>query len=189
MTRPGPRAAPLLLAAGLSAGCAAPPPEELLDFAGPSEAAALASGWSGFERTGDGTSFAWAVGRTSTLRLGPAGRGPRTISFRAWAFEFPGAGPQDAVVLVNGCRVGELRLGGAPSEFSVATPWSVWRDDGNVLTFAWSRADAPRARVPGATDDRLLSAGFDWIRVAPAAVRAERASPTPPGAPGSRPRP
>lgn len=170
-------AAPLsvLLGASFLAGCArshraAPSGSTRIEFQEGDDAGRMVAGWSGFERTGEGLTFAWAVGTSAAVRFGPASRAPRTIELRAWAFDFPGAPPQEAVVFVNGCRVAKLRLSPAPSDYAIATPWSVWTDGTNVLSFAFSRADAPRDRVAGATDERLLSVGFDRIVLRPGAV-------------------
>jgi hypothetical protein len=127
----------------------------------------LVAGWSGLESTPEGTTFAWAEGTEATLRFGPTTRGPRLVRIRAWAFGYPGAGPQHLSVLVNDCRVARVVLSSEPSEHSVPTPSSVWREDGNVLRFRFSRADAPRDRLPGATDGRRLAAAFDRVRVEP----------------------
>lgn len=170
-------AAPLagLLAASLLIGCersrrAEPPAVTRIEFQEGRDSERMVAGWSGFERTEDGLTFAWAVGTSASVRLGPESRMPHTIELRAWAFDFPGAPPQVAVVFVNGCRVAELRLSPAPSDYAIATPWSVWTDGTNMLSFAFSRADAPRDRVAGATDERLLSVGFDRILLRPGAV-------------------
>jgi hypothetical protein len=68
---------------------------------------------------------------------------------------------------VNDCRVGRVDLPSEPSEHVLPTPWSVWKEDGNVLQLRFSRADAPRDQLPGATDGRLLAAAFDWVRIEP----------------------
>lgn len=176
MKRPAAGALAGLLAASFPFGCdrgRAPDPSAgtSIEFREAADAERLVSGWSGFERNGEGVTFAWAVGTAAALRLGPAPRTPHAIELRAWAFGFPGAAPQDVVVFVNGCRVGELRLSPEPSDYVLDTPWSVWTDGANVLSFAFSRADAPRDRIPGATDERPLSAGFDRVRVRPEPVR------------------
>jgi len=165
----------VLLGAPFLAGCARshraePSGVTLVEFQEGVDAGRMVAGWSGFERTEEGLTFVWAVGTSSSVRLGPASRAPHTIELRAWAFDFPGAPPQDAVVFVNGCRVAELRLSPAPADYAIATPWSVWTDGTNVLSFAFSRADAPRDRVAGATDERPLSVGFDRILLRPGAV-------------------
>lgn len=127
----------------------------------------LAAGWSGFESTPDGTTFAWAEGTEASLRFGPSTRGPRLIRIRAWAFGFPGAEPQLLSVLVNDCRVGRIVLPSESSEHAFPTPWSVWKEDGNVLRLRFSRADAPTDRLAGATDGRLLAAAFDRVSIEP----------------------
>lgn len=163
--------ASVLLPALLGTGCGIDPSPrpaaQSAEFEKGPTAGALTAGWSGFESTPDGTTFAWAEGTEASLRFGPSPRGPRLVRIRAWAFGFPGAEPQLLSVLVNDCRVGRIVLPSEPSEHVLPTPWSVWKEEGNVLRFRFSRADAPRDRLPGATDGRLLAAAFDRVRIEP----------------------
>lgn len=170
-TRSGRRLAGLLLPALVATGCggrpSSGPPLPVVEFEEGPSAEALASGWSGFEKAPDGTTFVWAEGTEAVLRFGPTTPGPRVVRLRAWAFDFPGADPQVLTVLVNDCRVGRAVLPPTPSELTLPVPWSVLREDANVIRLRFSRADAPRDRVAGATDGRRLSAAFDQVRIEP----------------------
>ncbi len=68
---------------------------------------------------------------------------------------------------MNDCRVGRIVLPSESSEHAFPTPWSVWKEDGNVLRLRFSRADAPTDRLAGATDGRLLAAAFDRVSIEP----------------------
>lgn len=167
----GMRTVPLLLSAllcsGSGCGRVEPSVEHRVEFQEGPTAGALRSGWSGFEKARDGTTFVWAEGTESSLRLGKTVRSPHEIRLRTWSFAYPGAGPQVLTLFVNDNRVGTLTLSPAPAEYSLSTPWSVWKEDENVVRFRFSRADPPALRVPGATDARPLAAAFDWVRIQP----------------------
>ena len=148
-------------------GCsrARPATEQRVEFQEGPAAGVLRSGWSGFERTRDGVTFAWAEGTEASLRLAGTDPAPNAIRMRAWSFTYAGAAPQRLTLFVNDNRVGELDVPSAPTELSVDTPWSVWRRDENVLRLRFSRADSPRDRIPGSPDGRRLAIAFDWISV------------------------
>lgn len=165
------RTAPLLLSALLCSGCGRgrvePSVDHRVEFEEGPTADALRSGWSGLEKARDGTTFVWAEGTEASLRLGKAARSPHEIRLRAWSFAYPGAGPQFLTLFVNDNRVGALTISPEPSEYSLSTPWSVWKEDENVVRLRFSRADPPALRLPGSKDTRPLAAAFDWVRIRP----------------------
>lgn len=167
----GMRTAPLLLSALLCAGSGCgrveAPVEHRVDFQEGPDAGALRSGWSGLEKARDGTTFVWAERTEASLHLGKAARSPHEIRLRAWSFAYPGAEPQVLTLFVNDNRVGALTISPEPTEYSLSTPWSVWKEDENVVRFRFSRADPPALRLPGSTDTRRLAAAFDWVRIRP----------------------
>lgn len=158
---------PALICAALGCGRVEPPVEQRIEFQEGPTAGALRQGWSGFEKTADGTTFVWAEGTESSLGLGKAASAPHRIRLRAWSFAWAGAGPQVLTVFVNDNRVGERTISPEPSEYSLATPWSVWKENENVVRFRFSRAEPPSLRIPGAADARPLAAAFDWVGFLP----------------------
>ena len=71
----------------------------------------------------------------------------------------------DAVFLIVDLHA--LTISPEPSEYSLSTPWSVWKEDENVVRLRFSRADPPALRLPGSKDTRPLAAAFDWVRIRP----------------------
>jgi hypothetical protein len=157
----------LTVASSELVGCSRTRPEfeRRVEFQEGPAAGVLRSGWSGFEKTDDGSTFAWAEGPECAIQLPGADPAPHTIRMRAWAFTYAGASPQRLTLFVNDNRLTELDVPSAPTELSLATPWSVWRRDGNVLRLRFARADSPRDRIPGSSDGRKLAVAFDWISI------------------------
>jgi len=167
-----PRTAPLLgllaFTALFPSGCSRSGDEtRFLNFDPESSAGALASGWSGFEKTGEGDTFAWSQARTAVVRVSGRADGDRLLRFRCWPFGFEGSGPQTTTVLVNGAKIDSVVLRPGPAVYSMMTPKAVWKSGRNDVTFQFTYAEAPKDRIPGATDTRTLSAGFDWIEILP----------------------
>ena len=164
-----------LLVLALAAGaCARPAPEpRFLNFDPESSAGALAGGWSGFETTDAGDTFAWAQAREARVVLLAPGAADRLVRFRAWPFGWEGAPPQTVAVSLNGARFASVTLSAGPAVYGAVSPAAAWKEGTNTLTFEFAWAEAPKDRVPGADDTRTLSAAFDWIEVVP--VRAEGA--------------
>ncbi len=127
----------------------------------------LASGWSTFERTETGDTFVWAQAREARVALLADGPADRLVRFRAWPFRWDGAPAQTVTVSLNGVVLGTVPLGDAPGVHGLASPAPAWKEGENSLTFAFAYAEAPRDRVPGASDDRTLAAAFDWIEILP----------------------
>lgn len=155
-----------------AAACARPVPEpRFLNFDPESSAGALGPGWSGFEKTEAGDTFAWAQAREAEVRLVAPGAADRLVRFRAWPFEWEGAPPQTVSLSVNGTRFATVTLSKGPAVFGGVAPAAAWKEGANTLKLEFRWAEAPKDRVPGADDTRTLSAAFDWIEVLP--VRPE----------------
>ncbi len=168
MPRTPPSAAALLFLTLAAAGCGRALPENrFLNLDPESSAGALASGWSGFERTPEGDTFSWAQAREARATVLAAAASDRLVRFRAWPFRWEGAPPQTVAVSVNEVRLGTLTLGDGPRVYSLVSPGAAWKDGPNVLTFEFAYAEAPRDRIPGAADTRPLAAAFDWIEIVP----------------------
>jgi len=170
MSRPAAAVLALTLAA-----CSRPPAEtRFLNFDAESAGPALTSGWSGFEKTAAGDTFVWAQAREARVSLLAAGAGERLVRFRAWPYRWDGAPPQQVTVSLNGARLGSQTMGDGPQVYSLPSPGPAWKAGPNVLAFDFAYAEAPRDRVPGASDTRTLAAAFDWIEVLPASGAAGR---------------
>jgi hypothetical protein len=157
-------------AAGLAlllSGCRPIEETRFLNFDAETSAAALASGWSGFEKTGENDSFVWAQARTATVTITSRAKGDQLLRFRCWPFRFPGSPAQVATVFVNGGRVDSVTLGDGPRVYGFATPEALWKAGANEIRFEFSYAEAPKDRVPGSSDQRTLAAAFDWLEVVP----------------------
>lgn len=143
-----------------------------LNFDPESSPEALASGWSGFEKTGTGETFVWAQAREARVKVNARGAEDRLVRFRAWPFRWEGAPPQTVTVLVNDVRLETLTLLDGPQVLSVTSPGAAWKRGENLLTFELGYAEAPKDRIPGADDSRTLAAAFDWVEIVPAAPPA-----------------
>lgn len=137
----------------------------VLDFGARDVRPGLVSGWSGDETATDGTSFVWATGASSRLRLFVAEPRPLELSFRAWPFRFPGAPPQRLTLVLNGAPLSELTLGDSPAEYRLALPASLQIEGDNVLDVVYAYHHSPRESLPGASDPRSLSVGWDWLHL------------------------
>lgn len=173
-TTPSRAAGLLALALALAAaGCGRPVPEtRFLNLDPESSTGALAGGWSGFEKTEAGDTFAWAQSREARVTVLASASADRLVRFRAWPFRWEGAPPQTVSVSVNEVRLGTLTLGVGPRVYTLASPGPAWKPGPNVLTFDFAYAEAPRDRVPGAVDTRTLAAAFDWIELVPTSAGA-----------------
>lgn len=163
------RAAAALLPLALAACAPSAPGTRFLNLDAESTRTELASGWSGFERTGSGDTFAWAQAREARVVLLAEGPADRLVRFRAWPFRWEGAPPQTVAVVLNGVRLGAVPLADGPGVYALPSPGPAWKKGENVLSFEFAYAEAPRDRVPGVADARTLAAAFDWIEVLPLA--------------------
>lgn len=137
----------------------------LLDFGSRNSRPHLVSGWSEDETATDGTSFVWAMGPSSKLRLFIAQPRPLEVSFRSWPFRFPGAPPQRLALALNGALLSELTLENSPAEYRLPLPASLQIEGDNVLEVVYAYHHSPRESLPGASDPRSLSVGWDWLKL------------------------
>jgi hypothetical protein len=89
------------------------------------------------------------------------------VRFRCWPFAFPGGPGQTLTFYVNDRKIDTVPMSGEPRVYSLATPRAAWKRGVNELKFVFAYAESPKDRVPGATDERTLSASFDWLEVLP----------------------
>lgn len=159
----------ILMAALAVAGCRPPEPSrpQRVEFEDGPTARVLVSGWSGFERTAAGDSFAWAEGLEARLRFLVPRACPYVIRFRAWPFEYAGAPVQRVTVFVNENRIGRVPMKSGAAEYEMRSPAAVWRNGENVVRLAFGRAERPSDVVAGADDRRALAAALDWLRIEP----------------------
>jgi len=163
---PASLAAPLvLLGLVLAGGCKRPEETRSLNFDPETTTGALGAGWDGFEKTDLGDTFVWAHGREARVSVVSRADGDRLVRFRCWPFNFPGAPPQTLTLFVNDQRAEALTLGGEPRVYAIAVPRALWKRGQNELKFVFAYAESPKDRVSGATDERTLSAAFDWLEI------------------------
>jgi hypothetical protein len=167
MTRAGSRAPAAVLALSLilAAACRAPEETRSLNFDPETTTGALGAGWDGFERTELGDTYVWSHGREARVTVVSRADGDRLVRFRCWPFSFPGGPPQTLTLYVNDQKAEALTLGGEPRVYAVAVPRALWKRGANELKFAFAYAESPKDRVSGATDERTLSAAFDWLEI------------------------
>ncbi|MGA7992714.1 MAG: hypothetical protein WCC53_14855 [Thermoanaerobaculia bacterium] len=167
------RLALTLAAAALGGAAACRPVEETrsLNFDPETTAGALGSGWDGFEKAELGDTFVWALGREARLVVKSRADGDRLVRFRCWPFGFPGGPAQTLTLFLNDRRIDALTLGGEPRVYAVPTPRGAWKRGVNELRFLFAYAESPKDHVPGAVDERTLSAAFDWLEILPPAPR------------------
>jgi hypothetical protein len=167
MRRAGSRAPAAILAFPLilAAACRTPEETRSLNFDPETTTGALGSGWDGFEKTELGDTFVWSHSREARVTIVSRADGDRLVRFRCWPFGFPGGPPQTLTLYVNDQKTDTLTLGGEPRVYAVAVPRALWKRGANELKFAFAYAESPKDRLSGATDERTLSAAFDWLEI------------------------
>jgi len=158
-------AAVLAAALLLTGACRSPEETRSLNFDPETTLGALGAGWDGFEKTELGDTFVWSHGREAHLTVVSRGNGDRLVRFRCWPFGFPGGSPQTLTLYVNEKKTDTLTLGGEPRVYAVAVPRAFWKRGANDLKFTFAYAESPKDRISGATDERTLSAAFDWLEI------------------------
>lgn len=159
------RAPAAVLAVSLLLACRAPEETRSLNFDPETTTGALGAGWDGFEKTELGDTYVWSHGREARVTVVSRADGDRLVRFRCWPFGFPGGPPQTLTLYVNDQKTEALTLGGEPRVYAVAVPRALWKRGANELRFAFAYAESPKDRVSGATDERTLSAAFDWLEI------------------------
>jgi len=122
----------------------------------------LEDGWGGPERGRDVT-YRWAK-EAPAVRLVLDYAAPLRVQVRAQAFMWPAAPPQQLTLEVNGSPQSPLTI---PSQWGIVeqmVPVTAWRSGLNRIRLRFLRATRPRD-VGVSSDDRLLSAAVDYIRV------------------------
>ena len=159
-------AAPLVLFGLILTGaCRTPEETRSFNFDPETTTGALGAGWDGFEKTELGDTFVWAHGREARVSIVSRADGDRLVRFRCWPFGFPGAPPQTLTLFVNDQKTDVLTLGGEPRVYAIAVPRALWKRGANELKFVFAYAESPKDRMSGATDERTLSAAFDWLEI------------------------
>ncbi len=140
-----------------------------LNFDPETTAGVLGPGWDGFEKSETGDTFVWAHSKEARLVVNSRADGDRLVRFRCWPFGYPGGPAQTLTLFVNDRKLDAVQLTAEPRVYALPAPKAVWRRGANELRFVFAYAEAPKDRVPGATDERTLAAGFDWLEILAAA--------------------
>ena len=179
MIRRSPIAVTLAL---LVAGCSASPEEAVIDLLAelpyvehhaesrridlgdPASRAALGSGWSWDERSGE-MSFVWSDGARSELDLFLLAPKPIELSFRCFAAPDPLENRKQTMRIgVNGIEVDSVTVDPRPTVHRVTLPAAALRTGSNRLQFDYAWTAAPASS--DARSQRRLAVGWDWLSVA-----------------------
>ena len=133
-----------------------------LEFDRATSAQALARGWSGFERGGDGTTFVWAIGPEALLEVRCDRPRRRLVRVRVQPAVAPGP-EQTVAASLNGEPLGERTLAPGFQTVWFESEATHWRQGENLLALRFRRAVSPRELDPAAADSRALAAAFDRI--------------------------
>lgn len=125
----------------------------------------LGEGWSTFEGTRAGDTFAWCTQVRCTVNVLVITPDDRVIRFRAFPFRYPGAPPQRATVSINDKPVASVMIPDGENVFSFGAEKRFWRAGTNVLRFDLAYAEVPKEHVPGTDDGRRLSIAIDWLEI------------------------
>jgi hypothetical protein len=148
----------------LTLACRAPAAAtRFVNFDPASGSEAMLTGWSSFERSPEGDTFAWTIAREARLVLRDAADGDRLVRFRCWPYWYEGAPVQTVALTLNGAAVETVRLASDRRVYTAYVPRELWRRGGNDLALAFAYAERPSAH--GGGDDRTLAVAFDWLEV------------------------
>ena len=154
----------------------------MIDLGTGASASSLNSGWSWNETDPQGTTFAWAVGGRSELRVYLASSRDLEVRMRCLAFRYPGSPQQRLGVLWDDreTAVVEISAGFSEQSFTVPAALATAGDHRLSLVPAYFGRPATEA-VSGASGprhQRKLSFACDWIKVGdspePGPARGER---------------
>ncbi|MDX2167160.1 MAG: sulfatase-like hydrolase/transferase, partial [Deltaproteobacteria bacterium] len=133
-----------------------------IDIGTPSALPHLSAGWGPEERWGD-ASFAWALGRSSTVDFFVGTPRPLRLTLRGWPLPFGGLPPQTVALTLNDVPLGTLTLRPGEREYQLDVPTTAQRSGTNRLRFTHGVAPRPRDLDPASHDARQLAAGWDWL--------------------------
>lgn len=123
----------------------------------------LVAGWSRAEAMGDIT-FAWVEERQALLLVRRTDGEATRLVVRAAPFSYPGAPVQEMAVAVNSHAVGKLAMQDGWHEYTLAIPAGVLARGMNQITLRFAHVASP-AHVLGSSDQRMLAAAVDWLRL------------------------
>ena len=148
----------------LSAGVDDLPPL-VLDFgADGADAPRLLSGWSQPERSPNGETWIWAVGRQASIEVELPHPHYRALALRGWPFVVDGEPSQALRIQVNGNVIGTLELAVHQSLYRLDLPEAAVREGTNVVTFDFRYARSPQDVDPASSDQRRLAVAVDFLR-------------------------
>lgn len=146
-----------------------PPVPRRLEFDQRTTAGALLSGWSGFETTPEGVTFAWATGFEAGVTLFVHAPTDFVLRIRMWCF--PGLRvAQHVRGILNDRALGVVEVGREPSTIEVPVPKELWRPGRNLLVLQFATCAAPADVNPQSRDGRPLAVAVDWIEVGGSSV-------------------
>jgi hypothetical protein len=133
----------------------------------------LHDGWSGQERDESGSTFRWcgAVRCTLTLAVGDdlaSREGDVLMRVRTWPMRYPGQpAPQTIRLVINGENVAERAMKDVTVTEVFHIRPGLLLPGPNEVFFEFGYVKSPKEAGISEKDGRPLSAGFDWIELAP----------------------
>jgi peptidoglycan/LPS O-acetylase OafA/YrhL len=116
-------------------------------------------GWNDTE-VANGRAFAWSEGQQSVLSAPiPDDRDVR-MAFEALPFTYRRSPDQQVAIVVNGAKVGTVRLGSGLQRYSVVLPSTALHNAVDVIELQYADARMPKDVLEGATDDRTLAVAW-----------------------------
>ncbi len=110
--------------------------------------------------------FTWATGLASEVGFDVVEPRPLAFAFRGFPFTFAGAPDEQLVaVRLNGYELARVPLAGGSHEFLLHLDPSRLVAGRNRLRFEYSYAAKPSEVLPGSTDIRNLSVGWEYLRL------------------------
>jgi peptidoglycan/LPS O-acetylase OafA/YrhL len=126
-------------------------------------------GWNDTE-VANGRAFAWSEGRRSVLSAPiPDDRDVR-MAFEALPFSYRRSPIQQVAIVVNGAKVGTVKLVSGLQRYSVVLPSTALHNAVDVIELQYADARMPKDVLKGATDARTLAVAWysiDFVAESP----------------------
>lgn len=136
----------------------------LIDIGTADAAPALLDGFSWDESRRDGSTFAWSIGPSSTVRFWLAEARPIAVVLRGHPFSYAGAPDQVIRASINGSEIDRVRMRRRIDEYRVEVPELALRAGDNRLELRYGYSRRVRD-VYDSLDRRELAVAWDEVRL------------------------